>query len=96
MNEITSKPTPGPWEVYEFPPGSYAIEPDIAWLSASSSQLPGENLANAQLIQQAPEMLAALHVIATIASPPHHDRALQGIMEIAMTEIAKTKGETPS
>lgn len=95
MNEITSKPTPGPWEIHERFPGSYAIEPGIAWLGASSSQEPGENMANARLIRQAPEMLAALQAIATIASPPHHDRALQRIKERAISEITKAKGDTP-
>jgi hypothetical protein len=55
-----SKQTPGPWEIKERFSGSYGIEPNVAWLGASSSHQPGENLANARLIAAAPEMLAAL------------------------------------
>ena len=54
------KHTSGPWEIEERFSGSYAIEPNVAWLGASSSHQPGENLANARLIAAAPEMLAAL------------------------------------
>ena len=60
-----AKPTPGPWRIDERFPGSYAIEPDIAWLGASSSQAPGENLANAQLMAAAPDLYAALRVAKT-------------------------------
>lgn len=47
------KPTKGPWKIdYRFP-GSYAIEPDVAWLGASLGRQEGENLANAELIAEA-------------------------------------------
>ena len=54
-----SKPTPGPWAI-EQRYTAYAIEPNVAWMGASSSHTAGENLANARLIAAAPEMLAAL------------------------------------
>lgn len=52
MNTTTAKPTPGPVSVHERFTGSFAIEPSIAWLGASSNHRAGENQANAELIAE--------------------------------------------
>ncbi len=57
-----SKHTQGPWTIREPFQGSYSVEPSVAWLGSSSSHTRGENLANANLIAAAPDMLEALEL----------------------------------
>jgi hypothetical protein len=85
---IEIKHTTGPWTIDERFPGSYAIEPNVAWLGASSSHQPGENFANARLIAAAPELLAALQSIMSSESA-----ILTELREQAERAIAKAKGE---
>jgi hypothetical protein len=88
MSEIRPTPTPGPWEIDERYPGSYAIELNVAWLGASSSHQPGENLANARLIAAAPDLLEALKSIVSSESA-----ILTELREQADCAISKAKGE---
>jgi hypothetical protein len=94
MNEIKPTPTPGPWEIDERFPGSYAIEPNVAWLGASSSHQNGENLANARLIAAAPELLEALEEMARFCQTGDYDG--RDPLDMAFEAIAKAKGDTPS
>jgi hypothetical protein len=88
MSEIKPTPTTGPWEIDERFPGSYGIEPNVAWLGASSSHRPGENLANARLIAAAPDLLEALESIVSSESA-----ILTELREQAERAIKKAKGE---
>jgi hypothetical protein len=88
-----AKPAPAPWRIDERYPGSYSIEPDVAWLGASSSHQPGENFANARLIAAAPEMLAALE----LAKQFGHENAMRAIdpdgWDAINAAISSAKGE---
>jgi hypothetical protein len=90
MSEIKPTPTPGPWEIDERFPGCYGIEPNVAWLGASSSHQPGENLANARLIAAAPDMLAALENCLYIGAS---ESLKEKIRDQARAAILKAKGE---
>ena len=87
------KPTPGPWMVAERFHGSYAIDPRVAWLGKSSSQEPGENLANAQLIAAAPDLYAALRVAKTYAYKTGMNVAYPFEWEQINKALSKAKGQ---
>jgi hypothetical protein len=88
-----SKPTPGPWQIDERFPGSYAIEPTVAWLGASSGHQPGENLANARLIAAAPDLYHALWLARSYAYKTGMSTAYPHEWEKMNTALAKAKGE---
>jgi hypothetical protein len=91
MSEIKPTPTPGPWTIDEQLPGRYAIEPNVAWLGASSSHQPGENLSNARLIAAAPELLAALEEMARFCQTGDYDG--KDPLDMAFEAITKARGE---
>jgi hypothetical protein len=91
MNEI--KHTTGPWTIEERYPGSYAIEPNVAWLGASSSHQPGENLANARLIAAAPDLYYALWLARSYAYKTGMSTAYPHEWEKMNRALAKAKGE---
>ena len=88
-----AKPTPGPWRIDERFLGSYAIEPSIAWLGASSGQATGENLANAQLIAAAPDLYAALRAAKTYAYKTGMSVAYPFEWEQINKALSKAKGQ---
>ena len=94
MNKIKPTPTSGPWTIDERYHGSYAIEPNVAWLGASSSHQNGENLANAQLIAAAPDLLEALQEMTRFCETGDYDG--KDPLDVALQAIAKAKGDTPA
>jgi len=93
MSEIKPTPTTGPWEIDERFPGSYGIEPNVAWLGASSSHRPGENLANARLIAAAPDLYHALWLARSYAYKTGMNTAYPHEWEKMNQALAKAKGE---
>jgi hypothetical protein len=87
------KHTSGPWEIEERFSGSYAIEPNVAWLGASSSHQPGENLANARLIAAAPDLYHALWLARSYAYKTGMSTAYPREWEKMNQALAKAKGE---
>lgn len=88
-----AKPTPGPWRIERRHHVSYAIEPGIAWLGASSSQATGENLANAQLIAAAPDLYAALWAARRYAYKTGMNVAYPFEWEQINKALSKAKGQ---
>ena len=72
-----------PWEIRECPK-TLAIDTASGPLL---HHIPNELMEYAELIRSAPEMLEALEIIETIASPPHHKNALESILGIARRAI---------
>jgi len=91
MNEI--KHTTGPWEIDERYRDSYGIGPNVAWLGASSSHKPGENLANARLIAAAPDLYHALWLARSYAYKTGMNTAYPHEWEKMNQALAKAKGE---
>jgi hypothetical protein len=71
-----------PWEIRECPK-TLAIDTSHGPIMHISDDLKEY----ADLIRSAPEILEALEVIETIASPPHHENALESILGIARRAI---------
>lgn len=84
--------TPGPWSIEERYTDSYAINPNVAWLGASSSDKEGENEANAHLIAAAPDLLVALEEVLSCISETRGADA-RAAVEMAQAAINKAKGE---
>jgi len=95
---MTSKPTPGPWEIRTA--GSrpaynrYFIEPSVAEVFYTNAT--GE--ANARLIAAAPDLLAALEGLLSLysykfATTSEWQCAVTEAKESAITAIAKARGE---